>query len=62
MNYSSREIMKILKDDGWYLARTKGDHFQFKHPIKTGTVTVQHPKKDLSKNNILSILTQAGLK
>ena len=30
----------MLEDDGWYLARTKGSHRQFKHPEKAGTVTV----------------------
>jgi predicted RNA binding protein YcfA (HicA-like mRNA interferase family) len=27
-----REVIKILEDDGGYLARTKGSHRQFKHP------------------------------
>jgi len=35
-----REVIKLLEDDGWYLARTKGSHRQFKHPEKAGTVTV----------------------
>lgn len=62
MNNSSREIIKMLKSDGWYHVRTKGAHFQFKHRIKKGTVTVPHPKKDLSENVVQSILKQAGLK
>jgi len=35
-----REVIKMLEEDGWYLARTKGSHRQFKHPEKAGTVTV----------------------
>ncbi len=35
-----KEIIKVLEDDGWYLARTKGSHRQFKHSSKPGTVTV----------------------
>jgi predicted RNA binding protein YcfA (HicA-like mRNA interferase family) len=31
-----REVIKMLEDDGWYLARTKGSHRQFKHPEKAG--------------------------
>lgn len=62
MNKSSREIIKLLKADGWYLHRTNGDHFQFKHPNKKGTVTVQHPVKDIHINNIKSIEKQAGIK
>lgn len=26
-----KEIIKLLEADGWYLARTKGSHRQFKH-------------------------------
>ena len=26
-SYSSREIIKILEQDGWYLVHTVGDHF-----------------------------------
>lgn len=32
--YSSREIIKILKADGWYEIGCTGDHHQFKHPVK----------------------------
>ncbi len=60
-SYSSREIINILKKDGWYILRVRGDHYQMKHPTKTGKVTVQHPKKDLTKDNLKSISKQAGL-
>lgn len=33
-SFSSREIFKLLKKDGWYIVRTIGDHYQMKHPIK----------------------------
>ncbi|MBF6665515.1 MULTISPECIES: type II toxin-antitoxin system HicA family toxin [Bacillus amyloliquefaciens group] len=42
---SSRDIIKILTKDGWYLKRVVGSHNHFKHPTKPGTVTVPHPKK-----------------
>ncbi len=35
-----REVIRLLEDGGWYLARTKGSHRQFKHRTKRGTVTV----------------------
>ncbi|QIB26280.1 type II toxin-antitoxin system HicA family toxin [Caloranaerobacter azorensis] len=60
-SYSSKEIIKILKKNGWYLKRTKGDHHQFKHPTKKGNVTVPHPKKDLPIKTVKSILKQAGI-
>ena len=30
--YKVKDVLQMLKKDGWYLARTKGDHRQFKHP------------------------------
>lgn len=61
-SYSSSEVTDLLKADGWYEVKVKGDHHQFKHPVKRGKVTVQHPKKDLTKNDLKSIEKQSGLK
>lgn len=41
-SYSSREILKMLVEDGWYEVKCVGDHHQFKHPTKPGKVTLQH--------------------
>lgn len=60
--YHSREIIYLLKEDGWQLVRIKGAHHQFKHPSKKGLVTVQHPVKDLSAFVLQSIFKQAGWK
>jgi len=57
----SAEIIKQIKADGWYLVHVVGSHHQFKHPSKTGKVTVPHPKKDLPLATVRSILKQAGL-
>ena len=37
-----REVIKLLEEDGWYEARQKGSHRQFKHPEKDGLVTVAY--------------------
>jgi predicted RNA binding protein YcfA (HicA-like mRNA interferase family) len=58
----SREIIKRLESDGWFKVKTVGDHWQFKHPLKKGKVTVTHPKKDLATWLIKSIEKQSGLK
>ena len=58
----SGDIIKRLKADGWFLVRVVGSHHQFKHPTKTGKVTVPHPKKDLPLPTLNSILKQAGLR
>lgn len=57
-----REILQFLKDDGWYVDRTKGSHRQLKHPTKKGTVTVAgKPRVDIPPGTLKSILKQAGL-
>ncbi len=58
----SREVLRILKKDGWYRVRVTGDHWHFKHDTKSGIVTVPHPSKDIPKGTLNSIWKQAGLK
>jgi predicted RNA binding protein YcfA (HicA-like mRNA interferase family) len=58
-----KEIIQLIEADGWYLARTRGSHRQFKHPDISRLVTV--PGKlsdDLAPGTENSILKQAGLK
>jgi predicted RNA binding protein YcfA (HicA-like mRNA interferase family) len=58
-----REAIKLLKADGWSQVRQKGDHRQFRHPGKLGTVTVAGKLSgDLKKGTWASIQRQAGLK
>ncbi len=58
-----REIIKIIENDSWYLKRTKGSHRQFKHPTRSGKVTIAgHERDDLHPKTEISILKQAGLK
>ena len=59
---SSREVIKLLEADGWYLADAEGSHHQFKHDFKKGRVTVPHPRKDLRLRTLKSIEKQSGLK
>ncbi len=59
---SSREIIKMLQSNGWFLYDVRGSHHQFRHPNLPGKVTVQHPEKDIPKGTLNSILKQAGLK
>lgn len=42
-SYSSREIIKILKQHGWYEVRCVGDHHQFKNPSNGKLTTITHP-------------------
>ncbi len=59
---TSREIIKALKDDGWFQVDQDGSHVQFKHETKKGRVTVPHPKKDMPIGTLKSIERQSGLK
>jgi predicted RNA binding protein YcfA (HicA-like mRNA interferase family) len=53
----------MLEEDGWYLARTRGSHQQYKHPTKPGLVTIAgKPGDDLATGTLSSIFKQAGLK
>jgi predicted RNA binding protein YcfA (HicA-like mRNA interferase family) len=57
-----RDILKVLKRDGWWLDRQEGSHRQLHHSTKLGTVTVNgHEGDTLSHRLIGSILRQAGL-
>ncbi|GAA4899156.1 hypothetical protein GCM10023203_61290 [Actinomycetospora straminea] len=58
----SRDIIKEIEADGWYLDRVSGSHHIFKHPTKSGSVPVPHPKKDVPKGTLNSIRKLAGLK
>lgn len=60
-SYSSRELIKIIQEDGWYHVETIGDHHQFKHPAKKGKVTITHPVKDVPIGTVKRILKQAGI-
>jgi len=60
-NFTSLQIMKAIKKDGWIHIRTQGDHWQFKHKTKKGKVTIPHPKKSMGIKTIKSILKQASL-
>ena len=59
---NSRDIIRLLTDDGWQEVRVTGSHHHFRHPAKHGLVTVPHPKKDLPPKTVRSILKQAGLR
>lgn len=58
-----REILKILKQDGWYEVGQIGSHRHFEHPNKKGKVTVpiHSMSQDLTPKTEKSILKQAGL-
>jgi predicted RNA binding protein YcfA (HicA-like mRNA interferase family) len=58
-----RDAIKLIEQDGWYLARMRGSHRHFKHAKKSGIVTIAgHPSVDMPRGTLNSVLKQAGLK
>lgn len=58
-----RDVIRMLEEDGWELARQRGSHRQFRHPSKLGTVTVAgKPGVDMPPGTLNSVFKQAGLK
>lgn len=58
-----REAIGLIEQEGWWLARTKGSHRQYKHPDKPGLVTVPgKPGDELAPGTLNSILKQARIK
>lgn len=56
-----RDVIRRLERDGWYLARQRGSHRQFKHPTLPGKVTVAgKPSDDIEEEVWQSIQKQAG--
>ena len=59
-----KDVMKMIKDDGWYEVRQRGSHKQFKHPSKKGLVTISFHKlsDEVKKGTLGSILKQTQIK
>jgi predicted RNA binding protein YcfA (HicA-like mRNA interferase family) len=61
--YKVKEIINLLIEDGWYRSYCKGDHRQFKHPLKKGKVTVRGKLNETVSQELLnSMWKQAGWK
>lgn len=58
----AREAEKLLQNDGWYFIKQVGSHKHYKHPLKSGKVTIPFHSGDIDKGTFDSILKQAGLK
>jgi predicted RNA binding protein YcfA (HicA-like mRNA interferase family) len=56
-----REVLAMLRSDGWAMVVQRGSHRQLKHPIKRGRVTVAgDDNDDLAPGTLKSIYRQAG--
>lgn len=57
-----KDLVKLLRDDGWVKKEQKGSHLQLVHPTKKGKITVPVHGGDIPKGTLNAILKQAGLK
>ena len=58
-----RDVIRLLKQQGWSLVRTRGSHRQYRHSDRPGTVTIAGKlSDDLPRGTWASIVKQAGLK
>lgn len=58
-----RELDKLLRENGWVQVRSKGSHFQYKHPDRPNTIAVpNHNGKDIKQGTAKNIMKQAGLR
>jgi len=58
-----RDVIRLIKSDGWVLVRTRGSHRQYKHNDKKGLVTISgKANDDIAPGTLNSVLKQAGIK
>jgi predicted RNA binding protein YcfA (HicA-like mRNA interferase family) len=58
-----RDVIKLLRDEGWVEVRRKGSHRQFQNERRPGTVTVAGAGgEDIPRGTLNNILKQAGLR
>jgi predicted RNA binding protein YcfA (HicA-like mRNA interferase family) len=55
------EVIRALLRAGFFLDHSTGSHRYFRHPTRSGIVTVPFHRKDLKRGTLNSILDQAGL-
>jgi predicted RNA binding protein YcfA (HicA-like mRNA interferase family) len=59
---TSREIIKLLQDNGWVIERVRGSHHVMSHPDNPKLVVVPHPRKDFPIGTLRSIERVSGVK
>jgi len=57
-----RDLLKMLRQDGWVLRNQEGSHRQYVHPAKLGKVTVAgHESDEVPPKTLKSIMKQASM-
>jgi predicted RNA binding protein YcfA (HicA-like mRNA interferase family) len=62
VNYSAKNLIRILQQNGFILKRTKRSHHIYYSPLSGKPIIVpMHGNKDLAKGTFFTILKQAGI-
>lgn len=61
-SYSPREVIKILKNNGWILRRIQGDHYIFKKEGIPYLISIPISKNAVSIGILKNIQRQTGIK
>ncbi len=57
------ELIRLLKDDGWFELRQSGSHLVMRHSSKSNQIVVpSHGSKEIGRGLQKKILKQAGIK
>ena len=62
MNFSAKNLIKVLQQNGFIFSRSNGSHHLYINPVTGKRTTVPiHGNKDLPKGTFYAILRQAGV-
>ncbi len=61
LTMSPKDAKTRLMAEGWFVARSgPGDHIQFKHPQKSGRVTLDMGPREIPIGTLRNVFRQAG--
>ncbi|MFA5972269.1 MAG: type II toxin-antitoxin system HicA family toxin [Lentimicrobiaceae bacterium] len=62
MNYSAKNLIRLLEQRGFYFKRANGSHHLYYNAVSGKTLIVPvHGNRDLSKGLFFALLKQAGI-
>ena len=60
-NWTSKQLIKFLKKNGFILDHSTGSHYIFYHPFAKKRIVVPFHTSNLPKGTLRAILRQAGI-
>jgi len=59
---TNREIERMLKKAGWYLAKHGKEHDHYRHPTRPGIIPISRGTGEIPNGTLAQIKKTAGLK